>query len=42
MLDAAGGDLLFRFKSGNGFNQRNPFATHVRKDFLFLSNKRNV
>ncbi len=29
MLDAAGGDLLFRSKSGNGFNQKNPFAAHV-------------
>jgi len=29
MLDAAGGDLLYRFKSGNGLAKRNPFAAHV-------------
>ncbi len=29
MLDAAGGDLLSRLKSGNGLAKRNPFAAHV-------------
>jgi len=29
MLDAAGGDLLFRFKSSNGLAKRNPFAAQL-------------
>ena len=36
MLDAAGGDLLYRFKSGNRFNQKEiPLQCILQGDFLF-------